>query len=196
MSGSMEYSRRLVLGTSAAVIGSTLAGCSGRQTGENPRDSAQTSARTTPTCTTVETSFEMPSISKPADLTTKTVELPVARIERAYEDTLMITPELLPGVPEEAELNQYNLRRANIQETSAENFRVEVIGIARFTVRERNGKYVTSTTHTDSQKTSTPQNITVTHHDAPIQVATYRVTARSIRRKSGIGDLTGTLYCW
>lgn len=190
----MKISRRRVLGTSTAIVSSLVAGCSGGQVTSNQTTSERTTARTTASCTLVDTDFEVPAPSKPAELTTETVETPVARIEKAYEDTLTITPELLPQVPREAKLKQYNLRRANIEKTSAGTFRVKLVGIARYTVIKRNGEYVTVSG--ENQSEGTTQRSTVVHHDAPIQVAEYRVTPDSISRRAGIGDLTGVLHCW
>lgn len=190
----MTVSRRLVLGKSIAIAGSLISGCIGGQVTENRKASEKTTTYATSSCEMDDVKFDVPAPAKPAELTTETVETPVARIEKAYEDTLTITPELLPNVPREAELKQYSLRRANIEETSAEKFRVELIGVARYTVRKRNGEYVT--TNGDNQSEGTTQKSTVAHHDAPIQVAEYRVTPDSIARVTGIGDLTGVLHCW
>lgn len=196
----MRVRRRFVLGSSVALLGSVVAGCSGTrgtETQTTPTTTNDTTiTQTTPACTPVETGFEVPNPSRPTELTAETVETPTARIEKAYEDTLTVTPELLPDVPQGAELEQYALRRATIETVAEKIFQLKFIGIARYTVYERDGEYVTTTTSDGNESDGTTQKLTVVHHDAPVHVATYRVTSESISRESGIGDLTGVLHCW
>lgn len=122
-------------------------------------------------CSTVETEFEPPGPSKPDRLTVETVKDPVIRVERAYERTIAIDSGTL-DLPDGARLTQFNIYHRNSESVrSEEGFRVTVGGMARFDRGDLHG-------------------------DRRVEVATYRVTTRRIRRLSGIGDPTGTLVCW
>ena len=122
-------------------------------------------------CSTVETEFTPPELSKPSTLNTENVKDPVIRVERAYEKTVAIDSETL-DLPDGAVLAQFNMYHHNTESIpSEEGFRVTVGGMARF----KRGDL---------------------HGDRRVEVAAYRVTNRRIRRLSGIGDLVGTLVCW
>lgn len=129
-------------------------------------------------CSSVETDFTVPALSKPSQLTTETVRDPALAIERAYEDTIEISARTLPGVPDDATLDSFYLSSADAQTVeNSERYSVSVGGVARYTIGgEANSPDVAG--------------------DTPITTATYEITTRHIRRESGIGDLTGLLVCW
>lgn len=174
--------RRHVLG----LLGTSLpiAGCTSSEPGTP--DSASTgtpeaaTATPTETCTEVETDFEKPSLSKPESLSAESAKQAAFQIEKAYQETIDISPDDFTEVRGHRE-NSFDYRLLDSSSTELQSgYQVEVRALVSWTeVRETGNE--------------TAQE---THYDRPLRVAMYEVTNQWVHRRSGVGDLEGTILCW
>lgn len=169
-----------------AVIGSTvpIAGCTSGKSGPSnstSRGSTQTATETpTKACSEVATDFEKPSLTKPESLSAESAKQAGFKIEKAYQETFDISPDEFSEVRGHRE-NSFDYRLLDSSGTEIQpGYQVEVVGLVSWTeVRETGNE--------------TAQEI---HYDRPLRVAMYEVTNRWIHRRSGVGNLEGTILCW
>jgi len=174
--------RRCVL----AGIGSTisLTGCLSGEPSPPESTSSDTPQVTTETpteaCSVVTTEFEKPAPTKPESLSAESASQVAYEVERAYQETLDVSPADFSEVRGHRE-NSFDYRLLDASSTELQSgYQVEVLGLVSWTEVRDDGNETTE----------------AIHYDRPLRVALYDVSPRWIHRRSGIRDLEGTILCW
>ncbi|SFR97634.1 hypothetical protein SAMN05216559_1888 [Halomicrobium zhouii] len=173
--------RRLLAGIGSTI---SLAGCLSSEPYPPDTTSSNTTqtATETPTeaCAAIATGFEKPALPKPESLSAEVAEQAGYEVERAYQETLDVSPANFSEVRGHRE-NSFDYRLLEAPSTELQSsYQVEVLGLVSWTEDRKVGNETTETIH----------------YDRPLRVALYEVTERRVQRRSGIGDLAGTVLCW